>query len=45
MKSYNPQPATNIHNQLFLNHAHNQTGFGKPVSKFAEETLFTWVFR
>ena len=28
---HNPQPATTICNQLFLNHVHNQTGFAKPV--------------
>ena len=30
MKLCNPQPATTIRNQLFLNHVHNQTGFGEP---------------
>ena len=31
MKQCNPQPATTICNQLFLNHFHNQAGFAKPV--------------
>ena len=31
MNQCNPQPATTIRNQLFLNHVHNPAGFGKPV--------------
>ena len=31
MKSCKPEPVTTIRNQLFLNHVHNQAGFGKPV--------------
>ena len=29
----NPQLATTIRDRLFLNHVHNQAGFGKPVIK------------
>ena len=31
MKQCIPQPARSIHEQLFLNHVHNQAGFHKPV--------------
>ena len=32
MRSCNPRPATTIRNQLFLNHVHNQAGFGKLIT-------------
>ena len=40
MKQCNQQPATTIRNQLFLNHVHNQAGFGKP---FINGRIFVYL--